>query len=231
MPLQDANPTPSFGGFGLKGIAEMDQLYAMSAVVAVALVGLVTSNALYDRGLESSVSRCVASALGGGAFLIAVLWMDAWPAVALAGVTAVFILGLRLGFRRGLRGSRGRLPSQAWAEVTYAVAGTASLAIGWGLLGDRWLAFLPIAFMAWGDNAAGLARATIWRRNMASGWPSMGMLAVCLGTAALFQPYWIGVAGAVVATAAERFSPRFVSARDDNWVIVAVSLTIMGVLS
>ena len=209
----------------------MDQLIAMSAVVAVALAGLVTANALYDRGVDSSVSRSVASALGGGAFLIAVLWLDAWSAVALAGVTAVSILGLRIGFRRGLRGARGRLPSQAWAEVTYAVAGTASLAIGWGWLGDRWLAFLPIAFMAWGDNAAGLVRATIWRRNVAGSGPSVGMLAVCLGTAALFQPYWIGAAGAVVATAAERHRPALLGLWDDNLHLVAMSLGTMAVLA
>ena len=27
-----------------------------------------------------------------------------------------------------------------------------------GLMGDRWLAFVPIAFMAWGDSVAGLTR-------------------------------------------------------------------------
>lgn len=45
-------------------------------------------------------------------------------------------------------GVKGNLPSQAWSEVTYALGVTAALALGWGLLGDRWLAFLPIAFMA-----------------------------------------------------------------------------------
>ena len=203
----------------------------MSAVVALALVGLAVSNILYDRGVPSAVSRSVASTLGGGAFLIAVLLLDAWSAVALAAATTVFILGLRTGFRRGLRGSSGRLPSQAWAEVTYAVAGTASLAIGWGLLGDRWLAFLPIAFMAWGDNAAGLARATIWRRNLGGSGPSMGMLAVCLGAAALFQPYWIGAVGAVVATTAERYGPRLLGLWDDNLHLVAMSLSTMAVLA
>ena len=203
----------------------------MSAVVGLALIGVVSSNALYDRGLDSSVSRSVTSGLGGVAFLIAVLWLDAWSAVALAGAVAISVLGLRIGFRRLLRGSTGRLPSQAWAEVTYALAGTASLAIGWGLLGDRWLAFLPIAFMAWGDNAAGPARATIWRRNVAASGPSVGMLAVCLGTAALFQPYWIGAAGAIVATTVERYSPRLLGSRDDNLVLMAMSQGAMAVLA
>lgn len=209
----------------------LNQIYAAGAVVALALAGLAVSNLLHDRGLDSSLSRCVAAALGGAAFLIAVLWLEPWTAVALTGALSLFIVVLRLGFRRGLRGASGRLPGQAWAEVTYAVGGTASLVVGWGILGDKWLAFLPIAFMAWGDNAAGLARATIWRSNVASLWPSMVMLGVCLGGAVLFQPFWVGAIGATMATVAERFRPRVLAVWDDNLNIVAVSLIVMSVLS
>ena len=177
---------------------------------------------MYDRGLANSLSRYVAPILGGVAFIIAVLWLDAWTAT---------ILALRLGFRRGLRGVRGNLPSQAWSEVTYALGGTASLAIGWGLLGDRWLAFLPIAFMAWGDSTAGLARAMFWRSNVATVWPSLGMAAVCLGTAFLYQPYWIGAVGAVAAAIAERKRPRLGVWWDDNAHVVAVSLITMATLT
>ena len=108
----------------------MNQAYALSAVVALALAGLVISNALVDRGVSNSISRCIASAVGGVAYLAAVLWLDTWTAVVLSGALALFILVLRLGFRRELRGARGTLPSQAWAEITYAAAGTASLTVG-----------------------------------------------------------------------------------------------------
>jgi dolichol kinase len=111
------------------------------------------------------------------------------------------------------------------------MAGTASLAIGWGLLGNKWLAFAPIAFMAWGDNTAGLARATVWRGKAMSMWPSVVMLGTSLVVATLFQPYWIGALGAVVATAAERFRPIVHGLWDDNWVVVAVSLSVMAVLT
>jgi hypothetical protein len=208
----------------------MGQVYSGGGVVALAGAGLLISNILYDRGLSSQVSRRVASVLGGAAFLLAVLLLDPWTATALAAVLTLLILALRVGARQGLRGSQGNFPTQAWAEVTFAAAGTASLAIGWGLMGDRWLAFLPIAFMAWGDNAAGLARATIWSDRPPGIWPSMAMLGVCLAAAALFQPYWVGVAGAVAATWAERFGPRFIRARDDNLLVVGTSLTAMGVL-
>ena len=207
------------------------QALAIGGVVALALAGLGVSNVLHDHGLDSSVSRCLAAALGGAALLVAVMWLDPWTAVALSGVLTLFIVVLRVGFRRGLRGAKGKMPSQAWAEVTYAVGGTASLAVGWGLLGDKWLAFLPIAFMAWGDNAAGLARATIWRRNIASIWPSIAMLGVCLAAGALFHPLWIGAIGAVVATVAERFRPGFIRFWDDNLNIVAASLTVVSILT
>ena len=208
----------------------LDQTYAVSGVVLLALLGLVASNFMYDRGVHISLSRRVAPVLGGVAFLIAVTWLEVWMAVTLSGVLTLFILVLRLGFRRGLRGVSGGLPTLAWAEITYPIAGTASLAVGWGLLGDRWLAFAPIAFMAWGDSVAGLARATIWRGNVASLWPTIAMLGFCLAAAALFQPYWIGAVGAVAATAAERFRPIAHRLWDDNWVMVAASLGVMAVL-
>ena len=207
------------------------QVFAVSGSVTVALVGLVASNLLYDRGVANSISRYVAPILGGVAFLVAVLWLDAWTAIILSGAMALFILAVRLGFRQGLRGVRGNLPSQAWSEVNYALGGTASLAIGWGLLGDRWLAFAPIAFMAWGDSTVGLVRAMLWRSNVASVWPSLGMLAVCLGAAFLYQPYWIGAVGAVAATIAERKRPRLGVWWDDNAQVVTVSLTTMVTLT
>lgn len=121
----------------------LEQPLAVSGSLAVAMIGLAASNLLYDRRVANSISRYVAPILGGVAFLVAVLWLETWTAPVLAGAMTLFILAVRLGFRRGLRGVKGDLPSQAWSEVTYALAGTAALAVGWGLLGDRWLAFAP----------------------------------------------------------------------------------------
>ena len=210
----------------------MNQAYAASGVVTLATAGLLTSNFLFDKGLHGSLTRRIPGVLGGLAYLIAVLWLDPWTATALSGALGLFILVLRCGFRRGLRGVRGSLPSQVWAEVTYPVAGTVSLAVGWVLLGDRWLAFVPIAFMAWGDSAAGLTRNLSFRRGMAVNTvPPAVMLTACLAIGALFQPYWIGAVGAIFAAAAERFSPRVLGVRDDNWTVVAASLTVMGILA
>ena len=208
----------------------MVQVYAVSGIAFLAVAGLAGSNFAYDRGIPSSTSRYLAPVLGGFAFLVAVLWLDVWTAVSVSGVSSLLMLVLRLGFRSGLRGVKGNRPTQAWAEVSYALAGTLSLAVGWGLLGDRWLAFLPIALMAWGDSVCGFARATLWRSNVASVWPSAAMLGVCLATAAIFQPYWIGALGAVVATAAKRRRPMVLTVWDDNLHVVAASLALLGVL-
>ena len=209
----------------------LDQAVAVTVVAVLGLAGLAASNVLYDRGVPSTASRYVAPVIGGVGFLAAVAWLDVWTAVALSGAMTVGILGLRLRSRGRLRGVRGSLPTQAWSEVTYAFAGTASLAIGWGLLDDRWLAFVPIAFMAWGDSAAGFVRATLLRDRPGSLWASAAMLGVCLAAALLYEPYWTGAVGAAVATAAERRRPMLLTFWDDNAHVVAMSLTVMALLA
>jgi len=209
----------------------LNQVYATGGVIILALASIVISNLLHNRGVDSSLSRCLAGALGGAALLMAVLWLDRWTAILVSGVMTLMILAVRLRFPQVLQGTSGRRLDQAWAEVTYALGGTVSLAIGWGLLEDRWLAFIPISFMAWGDNAAGFARASIWQGHPASPWPSIVMLVVCLGAAAFFQPFWVGALGAVMATAVERYRPLFIRFCDDNLLVVLSSLAVMIILS
>ena len=127
-------------------------------VVALALVGVKGSNFLRDRGFPNSLSRRFAPTIGGFAYLASVALLDVWIAIAVSATITVFITVARLAFRSGLRGVRGTHSAQAWAEITYPLAGTLSLLVGWGILGDKWLGFIPAAFMAWGDTAAGLVR-------------------------------------------------------------------------
>jgi dolichol kinase len=117
-----------------------------------------------------------------------------------------------------------------WSEIAYLSGATASLVVGWWFLGDRWLGFVPVAFMAWGDNVAGLVRSATQHQGEKQILPSVAMLLVCLTAGALFQPYWIAAAGAVAATAAERLQPTPNILWDDNWVIIAASLSTMGAL-
>ena len=208
----------------------LEQAYAAVVATSLALAGLVVSNRLYDHGVDAALSRSLAAVLGGLAFLVTVLWMSAWPAVALASSMTVLMLVLRLKHQDKLRGSTGQLSGQVWAQVTFAGTGAASLAIGWGILGNQWLAFLPIAFVAWGDGAAGLARGTIWSEHFRSFWPSAIMLGVCLGVASLFSPFWIGAVGALVSTAAERYRPNVAAMWDDNVNVVVASLGSLALL-
>ena len=203
------------------------------AIGAAMLVGagLCLSNLLRDRGVPRSLARYVAPWCAGAAFLVAALWLEPGVAIPLAAVLTVMLVALKAFRRTALRGVEGERSSQAWSEITFGIGGVASLAIGWGWLGDPWLGFLPIAFVAWGDSTAGLARATLWRSNVASLWPSLGMASVCLGVAFLYQPYWIGAVGAIGATIAERKRPRLGAWWDDNAQIVAVSLAIMAILT
>ena len=209
----------------------LQEAYPAAIAASLALGGLGVSNLLYDRGVDPAVSRSLASLVAGLAFLVAVLWMSVWPAVAVAAAMTVLILGLRLRYRMGLRGSTGPRSGQAWAQIIFAALGTASLAIGWGIFGDRWLAFLPIAFVAWGDGAAGLVRATIWRGRIKSLWPSAIMLGVCLSVAVSFSPFWIGAVGAIVGSVAERHRPNVAALWDDNVNVVAASLGVMALLA
>ena len=196
-------------------------------VTLLGVVALLGANWLSDRRVSPGVSRRVAGALGGFAFLAAILTLEATAAIILTFSIAAAIALLRWVARSQLRGLRTGESGNKWGEVAYPLAGAASLAFGWGLLGDRWLAFVPIGFMAWGDNVAGITRSCLSSGRRAGLWPSVAMLAACLGIAFLYQPYWIAAAGALAAVIAERFRPTTHPVWDDNWAIVAAALTVM----
>ncbi len=199
-------------------------VFASSMVVALALGGVILSNVAHDRG-AAGVSRRIAPAIGGAAYLTAIMWLDLPVAASVLGALTLLVVTLRLGFRHWLRGVKGNRRSQDWSEITYPVAATVSVVVGWGLIGDKWLGFTPVAFLAWGDSAAGLVR-DIWK-GVPWAWPLVAMLAVCLGAATLMQPYWTGAVGALVATAAERYRPPL-PFWDDNLNLVLASFTAMA---
>jgi hypothetical protein len=204
----------------------------VASVALLAFLGLIGSNFLYDLGVPNAMARRFAPVIGGLAYLAAVTWLEVRPAIAVSGILTVLILLFRSGFRSRLRGVRGAHPAQQWAEVTYPLVGTLSLYFGWFLQGDRWLAFLPIAFMAWGDTMAGLARNTLSPNNAPSLLTMGAMFSVCLIAAGIFfRPFWIGAAGAVAATLAERYRPGFSRVLGDNPNIVAASLIVLVALS
>ena len=203
------------------------QAIGIGIVILLGVVTLVGANWLSDHRVSPGVSRRVAGALWGLAFLAAILTLEAAAAIILTFSIAAAIALLRWVARSQLRGLRTGESGNKWGEVAYPLAGAGSLAFGWGLLGDRWLAFVPIGFMAWGDNVAGIMRSCLSAGRRTGAWPSVAMLATCLGIAFLYQPYWIAAAGALAAVIAERFRPTTHPVWDDNWAIVATALTVM----
>ena len=88
----------------------LGQAFAVSGIVMLAFAGLVVSNFVYDRGVPSSRSRYLAPILGGAAFLVAVLWLDAWTAITLSGILTTLILVLRVGLPRWDKRGQGQPP-------------------------------------------------------------------------------------------------------------------------
>lgn len=199
-------------------------------VVAVSGTGLFGSNLLFDRGVPNPVARALSGIVGGVAYLLAWMLLDIWVAVGLSASMTLVILWLRLKRKNQLRGVLGDNERDNWGEVTFALAGTFSLAIGGGVLGSQWLALLPIAFMAWGDNIVGITRAVVWNSYEKRYHPSVAMLAVGLLLALIAEPYWIGAIGALVAAPAERYKIFARAPWDDNIEIVVSTLVVMGVL-
>jgi len=209
----------------------MSTYFALLVIVAVVAVGLLSANLLMDMKVPNYMSRKVGHLFGGAAYLLAVLWLDFLTAILVSAALTIALCLARLWAPGLLRGIGGSGRPHAFAELTYPIAATASLAIGWGLMGDRWLALVPILFMAWGDAITGCVRTLVYKREVKGIWGSMAMAIVCLGVAAWYQPYWVGAAGAVTATVAEKLSPIARGWLDDNWVIIATSLASMGVMS
>ncbi len=215
-------------GFRLKlaiGIMITDQVIGIGFVTLSALITVLVANGLSDRLAVPDLARRIAGALGGFVFLIAILMLEAAAAIVLILSIAAAIALIRSLTAWHVRGLRKSGREKKWGEVIYLLAAAASLTAGWGIAGDRWLAFVPIGFMAWGDNIAGVIRSNLGAAGKASVRPSMAMLLACLAIGFLYEPYWIAAVAAVAAVFVERFPPTAHPLWDDNWAIVATALT------
>ena len=200
-------------------------------IAGAVLVGLYLANYFYDRGVEQYISRKVGHGVGGMGFLLCVfLFSSAWWPIILAATFVILLGGARLIKPQTFRGVGGTGRQHALAEVFFPIAGTISLGVGWGWLGNPWLAVVPILYMSFGDMLTGIIRSRVYGREVKGNLGSVGMIIVCLVVAYFFTPYWIGVTGALTATLAERFTPLSRGWLDDNWTIVLSSLLVMGVL-
>ncbi|MBM2827243.1 MAG: hypothetical protein HW403_1307 [Dehalococcoidia bacterium] len=161
--------------------------------------------------------------------LAIVLWLDVWVAIALSALSLLLIWALRSWRACLLRGVRGGPEGEdPRSEMEFPAAATVALAVGWGALHDPWMAFLAIAFMAWGDASAGLVRAWMNGSRYQAITASAAMLSVSLGSVWIFHPSVAGAAAAVTATFAEAFWPLTRSRLNDSWPVVGSAIGLMA---
>ncbi len=203
--------------------------YALIIAVGVC-TSLHISNVAFDYGVPNYLSRKTAHMAGAAGFLLCPLLFTTfwWPFLMAVGFTAVLLCG-RIFRPRLFRGVGGSGRQHAIAEVHFP--GTAIVLIGvvWGILHQPWLAIVPLAFLGAGDGITGIVRSWVYGLEVKGLWGSAAMLAVCLLLAYFIRPYWVGAAGAVAATLAEKFT-KTSSYIDDNFTIPLFSAVVMGVL-
>lgn len=194
------------------------------------IVSLYLANLFYDYGIPQYISRKLGHLGGCVGFLLCPLLFSSfwWPLILTAGFTALLLYArmFRPDTFRGVGGS-GRI--EALAEIHFPATGIVLIGVLWGMMGEAWLAIVPLTFMGGGDAVTGLIRSKVYGREVKGGWGSLGMLATCLILAYFIQPYWIGAAGAVVAVIAERFT-KTTKYCDDNLTIPLSSGLVMGLL-
>ena len=207
-------------------------LILVALIALVVMIGLLIANKLFDKGIPQYVSRKVGHALGGLGYLGLILFFNTplWALILSVGFTLMFLIA-RLYRPSTFRGVGGSARPHALAELWFPIAGTFSIIIGWWILQDKWLAVVPILFMAWGDCVTGLIRSLVYNKEVKGLYGSIGMIIVCMLVALLFHPYWIAAIGAVVATVVEAKTPLSKGFWDDNHTIIVSSLAAMILLS
>ena len=208
----------------------LEQICGICIVSGLSLSGIILANKLLDRFKAAFLTRRIVSIAGGVVYLVAVLLLDKYIALVTIVVISALVITLRLSFSQWLRGALRNPSARDYSEITYLVAGILSLSIGWGVFDDKWLGFLPVAFMAWGDDTAGLARDTICKGRQSRFWPSVVMLITCTGIAFIYHPFWVGAVGAITATITERFRINSIRFWDDNINVVVSSLVVMVII-
>jgi len=199
-------------------------------ITGAALLGLYLANLLFDYKIPQYLSRKLGHLGGCIGFLLCPLLFSSfwWPLILTTGFTALLLYArvFRPTTFRGVGGS-GRLG--ALAEIHFPATGIVLIGILWGLLGEPWLAIVPLTFMGAGDAITGLIRSRVYGREVKGNWGSLGMLATCLILAYFIEPYFVGMAGAVTATLAEKYT-KTTKYVDDNLTIPLFSAIVMGVL-
>lgn len=211
----------------------MRDLPWLIVIVSAVLIGLWISNILYDYQVPQYISRKVGHMTGGMGYLLSMfVFKDYFWPVVISGVFCI-VLGLAKLYRpqtfRGVGGS-GRA-KEAIGEVWFPFSSLIVLYFGWQIMHRPEFAILSILFMAWGDAVAGIIRSQVYTKAVKGLWGTLGMfIACCLISWALVTPVWVGIVGAIVATATELACGDVGVFRkiDDNGAIPLTSMAAMS---
>lgn len=196
------------------------------------LVGLWVSNILYDLKVPNYTSRKIGHAAGGLGFLLCpFLFSSGWWPLLLATTFTAMLWGARILKPEMFRGVGGTgRPNEVMAEVWFPLASLPIIGVGWIWFDKPLVAISCLLFMAWGDCVTGITRSQVYHRAVKGLWGSLAMLVTCLIIAWCFiQPLWLGVVGALVATATEWAcgDVGIIKWADDNWAIPLVSALVL----
>lgn len=199
-------------------------------IAGMVLVGLHLSNLFLDYGAPQYITRKVAHAFGGIAFLLCALLFSSyiWPLALAVGFT-LLLGGARFLKPDTFRGVGGSARAHAFAEVFFPAAGALAL-FNWVWSGNPFLGVLPGIYLGLGDMATGLTRSWHCKREKKGWCGTLAMFVVCLLVSYFLKPYWIGMAMAVSAVLAERFTPLSHGWIDDNYTLTLASALIGGIL-
>lgn len=202
-------------------------------VPAIAFAGavglaLLAGNFFFDRTQNFVWSRKLVHFLVG-AILITTPWLfDENPLAPMILSGLIFVVFVVTNAREPFYGVQRNTRK---SEVYFALSATACFA-SWYVV-NPWIGTAAMLMMAWGDGATGLARWAISRAHV-KGWEgTVTDLVVCSLLALLIEPYWVGLAGAVVFTAAEHLCGDVgrIKWLDDNLGAPVAALLVMGGLS
>ena len=215
-------------------ITEIPYVVLISGAV---LVGLWTSNILYDLKVPHYTSRKIGHAAGGLGFLLCAFLFSSgwWPLILAAGFVGL-LGGARLIKPDTFRGVGGTgRPQEVMAEVWFPLASIPVISIGWIWLDRPLVAISCLLFMAWGDCVTGICRSQIYGRPVKGAWGSVAMFITCLIIAWCFiEPFWVGAVTATVATITEWAcgDVGVIKFLDDNLMIPLTSCaTVFGILA
>ena len=199
-------------------------------IAGAALLGLYLANVFYDLNVPQYISRKIGHLGGAVAFLLCPFLFSSfwWPLILTTGFT-LLLLYARLFKPETFRGVGGSGRLGALAEIHFPATGIVLIGVLWGIFNQPWLAIVPLAFMGAGDAITGLIRSKVYGREVKGNWGSLGMLVTCLILAYFIHPYWIGAAGAITATLAEKYT-KTTKYVDDNLTIPLFSVLVMGLL-